>query len=74
MGDNHNIDTKHFIIDHLKQIRCCMLMVSKILLVSDFHSHLLKIWNSSLNTAVTFNMENKGLVVPNCGSKINGIG
>ena len=74
MGDSHNIDTKHFIIDQLKQIRCYMLMGSKISLVSDFHSHLLKIWNSSLNTAVTFNMETKGLVFPSCGSKIKGIG
>jgi hypothetical protein len=74
MGDSHNIDTKYFMIDHLKQIRCCMLMLSNIPLVSNFHSHFLKIWNSSLNTAMTFNMENKGLVFPNCGSKINGIG
>jgi hypothetical protein len=74
VGDSRNIDTKHFMIDYLKQIRCYMLMVSNIPLVSDFHSHLLKIWNSSLNTAVTFNMENRGLVFPNCGSKINGIG
>jgi hypothetical protein len=74
VGDSRNIDTKHFMIDYLKQIRCYMLMVSNIPLVSDFHSHLLKIWNSSLNTTVTFNMENRGLVFPNCGSKINGIG
>ena len=74
MGDSRNIDTKHFMIDYLKQIRCYMVMVSNIPLVSDFHRHLLKIWNSSLNTAVTFNMENRGLVFPNCGSKINGIG
>ena len=74
MGDSHNIDTKHFITDQLKQIRCYMLMVSKIPLVRDFHSHFLKIWNSSLNTTVTYNMENRGLVFPNCGSKINGIG
>jgi hypothetical protein len=74
IGDSHNIDTKHFIIDQLKQIRCYRLMVSKIPLVSDFYSHLLKIWNGFLNIAVTFNMENKGLVFPNCGSKIKGIG
>ena len=74
MGDSHNIDTKHFIMVLLKQNPRYMLMVSKIPLASDFHSHLLKIWNSSLNTAVTFSMENKGLVFPNCGSKINGIG
>ena len=74
MGDGHNVDTKHFITDQLKQIRCYMLMVSKIPLVSDFHSHLLKIWISSLNTLVTFNMETKGLVFPSCGSRIKGIG
>jgi hypothetical protein len=74
MGDSPNIDTKHFITDQLKQIRCYMLMVSKIPLVSDFHGHLLKIWSSTLNTAVTFNMENKGLVFPSSGSKIKGIG
>lgn len=74
MGDSHNIDTKHFMIDPLEQIPCYMLMVSKTPLVSDFHSHLLKIWDSSLNTAVTFNTENKGLAFSNCGSKTNGIG
>ena len=74
MEDSHNIDTKHFIIDQLKQIRSYMLMGSKIFLVSDFHSHLLKIWNGFLNIAVTFNMEIMGLVLPNCGSKIKGIG
>jgi hypothetical protein len=74
MGGSHNIDPKHFIIDQLKQIRCYMLMVSKTPLVSDFHDHLLKMWNSSLNTAMTFDMENKGLVFPCCGSKIKGIG
>jgi hypothetical protein len=73
MGNSHYIDTKHFITDQLKQIRCCMLMVSKISLVSNFHRHLLKIWNNSLNTAVTFNMENKGLVFP-YRSKTKGIG
>lgn len=74
MGDSHNIDTKNFIIDQLKRIRCYMLMVSKIPLVSDFHSQLLKMWNSSLDTAVIFNMENKGMVSPSCGSKVKGIG
>jgi hypothetical protein len=74
MEDSHYIDTKHFIIDQLKQIRCYMLMVSKISLVSDFHRHLMKIWNSSLNTAVTLNMEYKGLVFPSCGYKIKEIG
>jgi hypothetical protein len=49
-------------------------MVSKISLVSDFHRHLMKIWNSSLNTAVTLNMEYKGLVFPSCGYKIKEIG
>ena len=68
MGDSHNIDTKHFIIDQLKPIRCYMLMVSKVSLVSNFHNHLLIIWNSSLNPAVTFNVENKGLVFTSCGS------
>jgi hypothetical protein len=48
MGNSHNSDTKHFIIDQLKRIGCYMLMGSKIPLDSYFHRHLLKLWNSSL--------------------------